>query len=77
MEIVIIAIVAVAAYFALKFLVKEISSTKTMRGLDKNMALKLEISSAQTTADYISDIKTKDIKHDEVVETQNTLLGGL
>ena len=77
MEIVIIAIVAVAGYFALKFLVKEISSTKTMKGLDKNMALKLEISSAQTTADYISDIKTKDIKHDEVVETQNTLLGAL
>jgi len=77
MEIVIIAIVAVAGYFALKFLLKEISSTKTMKGLDKNMALKLEISSAQTTADYISDIKTKDIKHDEVVGTQNTLLGGL
>ena len=77
MEIVIIAIVAVAGYFALKFLIKEISSTKTMKGLDKNMALKLEISSAQTTADYISDIKTKDIKHDEVVETQNTLLGAL
>jgi hypothetical protein len=77
MEIVIIAIVAVAAYFALKFLIKEFASTKTMKGLDKNMALKLEISSAQTTADYISDIKTKDVKHDEVVSTQNTLLGGL
>ncbi|MGD8305044.1 MAG: hypothetical protein PVF17_00185 [Ignavibacteria bacterium] len=77
MEIVIIAIVAVAAYFALKFLIKELSSTKTMRGLDKNMALKLEISSAQTTADYISDIKTKDIKHDEVTKTQETLLGAL
>ena len=77
MEIVIIAIVAVAAYFALKFLIKELASTKTMKGLDKNMALKLEISSAQTTVDYLHDIKTKDIKHDEVVTTQKTLLGGL
>ena len=76
MEILIVIIIAVAGYFAFKFFMKELASTKTMNSLDRNMALSLEISSAQKTADYKHDINTKGIDHNDVVATQETLLFG-